>query len=368
MEYKKIGPRKLPLSKTEHSKHSLCCPTIVNDGITNSGLSQEDLITLSLSNELNDKFVPKHKASVLLSESYDRLGLSSRASRVSECGTFLTFRSPIDSYGVLSDEWKLHNANFCKDRLCPMCSWRRSYKIFSQVSQIMNVIQNDYKFLFLTLTVPNCQGNSLSDVISDMMSSFNRFVGYREFKDVIKGYFRALEITRNDVNGTYHPHFHIILAVPLSYGKHYFINRDTWLRLWKKAYRDDSITQVDIRVAKDKDNSSNLSSAVSEIAKYSVKSNDYLIVDDLSLTDKVVFVLSNALYKRRLVSYGGIFKDVFKKLKLENLDDDNLDLIHITEEDKINSSVAYMIFHFGWSSGAYKLVNTKVIEALETAI
>ena len=30
----------------------------------------------------------------------------------------------------------LDQVNFCKDRLCPMCAWRKSLKIFGQISQI----------------------------------------------------------------------------------------------------------------------------------------------------------------------------------------------------------------------------------------
>ena len=40
-----------------------------------------------------------------------------KAIRVNECGTILTFKKFIDF------SLKLHSANFCKVRLCPMCSW-----------------------------------------------------------------------------------------------------------------------------------------------------------------------------------------------------------------------------------------------------
>ena len=38
-----------------------------------------------------------------------------------------------------------------------MCSWRRSLKIFSQVSNIMNYFEDSFecKYIFLTLTVKN---------------------------------------------------------------------------------------------------------------------------------------------------------------------------------------------------------------------
>ena len=170
----------------------------------------------------------------MLAQSYTRIGYQNKALRVADCGTFLEFAHEIQVDGVIAEKGKLHNANFCKDRLCPMCSWRRSYKIFAQVSQIMEQIGSDYKFLFLTLTVPNCAPESLSETISRLMLSWNRLIDYKRFKKAIKGFFRALEVTRNFSNGSYHPHFHCVLAVSKSYGKHSdYINHDEWLEMWR---------------------------------------------------------------------------------------------------------------------------------------
>ncbi|HAT4163561.1 TPA: protein rep [Clostridium perfringens] len=85
-----------------------------------------------------------------LAESYKRLGLK-KAYRVKECGTLLSFKR------IDEELKKLFKANFCKDRLCPMCTWRRSMKIFGQVSKVMDRALEDkeYRFLFLKLTVKN---------------------------------------------------------------------------------------------------------------------------------------------------------------------------------------------------------------------
>ena len=52
--------------------------------------------------------------------------LNNRAEKVENCATWLTYGKTTKA------EFKLFYANFCRDRLCPMCSWRRSLKIFSQ--------------------------------------------------------------------------------------------------------------------------------------------------------------------------------------------------------------------------------------------
>lgn len=247
-----------------------------------------------------------------------------------------------------------------------MCAWRRSYKIFGQVSQIMDVIYADYTFLFLTLTVPNVPAAELPSTLDHLFSSWNRFTGYKKIKKVVKGYFRALEITYNNKVDSFHPHFHVVLAVPVGYlTSRDYISRDEWLALWRKACRNESITQVDIRVCNDKGSVERraqtkvaraLSSVVAEVAKYSVKDSDYLFPNDSALTDYLVSTFTNALFHRRLAQFGGIFKDVFKALNLDDAEDDNTDLVHIN--NNLNPSLAWLICRYNWNIGVYNFAGS----------
>lgn len=342
----------------------------------NTELEESQDVKLDI--ELNEKFTPKRKSAELLAQSYERIGYESKAQRVSECGTWLEFQKVLgdasapsyasgsaETGGASEDGWKLHNANFCRDRLCPMCSWRRSYKIFAQVSQIMNVIAGDYVFLFLTLTVPNCESDKLCDTLDKLQKGWKLFIDYKPIKMAVRGFFKSLEITRNKHDGTYHPHFHVILAVDKHnyFNGREYIHRDKWLELWRKAMKDDRITQVDIRRCKAKEEIQEgeqavkaLSSAVAEIAKYSVKSSDYLIAWNEALTDDIVLVLSSALYHRRLCAFGGVFDEVKKKLQLDDCEDG--DLVHV-DGTEMRSDVAYMIRQYKWSCGAYKLIEER---------
>lgn len=314
--------------------------------------------------ELDAKFAPKRLSALLLSASYDRLGASSKAQRVADCGTFLEFAHVIDANGVMDEKGKLHNANFCRDRLCPMCSWRRSYKIFAQVSQIMSRIGGKYKFIMLTLTVPNCAPDELSETVQRLFGSWGKLIRTKAFKRAVKGFFRAFEVTRKKENGTYHPHFHCILAVPLDYAESdLFISHDEWLKMWRKCYQDDSIVILDVRFAKGKNAETEncvaaLSSAVAEIAKYAVKSSEYLIKDDEALTDDIVSRLGSALKNKRLASFdrNGVFHNAREELQLDDAEDG--DLVHLS--DKIDPSLAYMIVRYGWSAGAYKMLDSYI--------
>ena len=343
----------------------------MDNNITENEICQD----VNIDKEIQTKFTPKRLASEILAQSYERIGYENKAQRVSDCGTWLEFRKPLGDVSAppsasgcaeavgTSEGWKLHNANFCRDRLCPMCSWRRTYKVYAQISRIMDVIQDDYVFLFLTLTVPNCSADELAQTIDDLQ----------------KGYFKVLEITRNTDRSspsynTYHPHFHNILAVNKSYlTSRDYIQHSEWLQLWQRAMQDPTITQVDIRRCKDKKDIREgeqavkaLCSAVAEVAKYSVKSADFLgrfnkdgflvspFPDDE--IDDTVITLGSALHHRRLVSLGGIFDEVSKKLQLDDCEDG--DLIHI-DGSEIRSDVGYMIRKYNWSCGVYKLLEER---------
>lgn len=338
-------------------------------------ICQDDVLEMHQTvNEIDSKFTPKRKRSVLLSESYTRIGYESKASRVSSCGTELEFAYEISPDGEVSEKGKLHSANFCKDRLCPMCAWRRSYKIFGQVSRIMEHLGDKYEYLFLTLTVPSVPAESLSDTISRLVKAWANLIRQKPFKTAVRGFFRALEVTRNNDPKSksyklYHPHFHVVLAVPKSYfASKLYVTHDEWLTMWRKAYKDDSITQVDIRKAKPKnkaeamtaeESATALASAVAEIAKYAVKDTDYIHEGNEALTDEIVQTLAGALARRRLTAYGGCFDDAYQKLKLDDAEDG--DLVHIND-DTINPALALLIVKYGWTAGVYKMTGSYVQE------
>lgn len=336
-------------------------------------LTPVELISAEFLNhkEVSERFAPKRKCSVLLSDSFARLGKYRKSERVKDCGTFLEFRKSLQDLSDNKIPYRLSVANFCRERLCPMCAWRRSLKIFGQVSKIMDEIENKYSFIFLTLTVPNCPGDDLSSTIDKLHKGFHKLFNYKRVKTACCGFFRALEVTRNkDPNsksfGTYHPHFHIIIAVHKRYFKSKeYIVRDDWLHLWQKAMQDYSISQVDVRRVKPKDFGSGadlidgvkLSAAVAEAAKYTVKSSDYIFENNNKLTDEIVCTLSAALFHRRLAAFGGCFEDVRNQLGLDDCEDG--DLVHVDSDD-LRPDLGYMIRRYKWSAGVYKLTDYNV--------
>lgn len=293
----------------------------------------------------------KKTRTLLLAESYKRLGMK-KAYRVLECGSFLEFRRYIST-----GEFKLNGANFCKVRLCPMCAWRRELKIFAQTSKVMDKALDlkDYRFIFLTLTCRNVEGEKLSDTLDKLFYAFKKLMLKAKIKKSVKGWFRGLEITHNldeksESYDTYHPHFHIILMVNKSYFNmpELYISQEEWTSLWKDSLQVDYSPRVDVRAFKTT-SKAHVAKSVAESAKYTVKDNDYLVDGDEEMTDSAVMILDRALTNRRLVAYGGELKKIHKELNLD--DAEKGDLINTGADEELREDLDFVIEQYSWHVG-----------------
>lgn len=297
----------------------------------------------TLEEEIRIKWHDKHIQSGLLADSYRRIGFAERAERVEYCGTEISF---------IGD--KLHSANLCRDRLCPMCGWRRSKKIFGQVSQIMDEMGDKYAYIFVTYTIRNCSANKLNKTVNTLLEALYKLHRKSAIKRAFKGSFRALEIT-HDPNLpetlSYHPHIHMIYAVNPSYFKNAdYISREKLADLWSECLKIDYYPQVYMqRIKGDREKDTiRMKKAVAEVAKYTVKGADYLRGSEEDI-DEAVIALITALSSRRLCAFSGCFKETAKKLKLDDLDDG--DLIHTDQQEQIRSDVAQIIKTYRWQIG-----------------
>lgn len=252
------------------------------------------------------------------------------AYRVKGCGEHLTFR--ITGNGV-----KLYQAYFCQKRLCPVCMWRRSMKQSGELISVLNEAVKQQPtgiFLFLTLTMKNVIGKEgLSNGISQQNDGFKRLFQYKKVAKNLLGYFRALEVTVNKEDGSYHPHTHVLLMVKPGYfnGTANYIPQTQWTKLFRKAMKLDYDPVVNVQRVKPKPGVAvkDAHGAALEAAKYQVKSADYL-THDADYDQTVVSDLEAALSKRRLVTYGLLFHQIYRQLKLDKKADD---LIHVDGED-----------------------------------
>lgn len=262
----------------------------------------------------------RHRQGMALSAIYRSMGWTERWEQLQGCATYLEFAITEGGRKML------HKANFCRARMCPMCSWRRSRKIYGHVSAIMDALHEqtpDRRYVLLTLTVRNCAADQLDSTLDKMFAAWKRLTETKEFKQGVDGWYRALEVTVNPDKLTLHPHFHVILCTNSAYWGRNYIKQARWKELWARSMRIDYVPVVDVRRIK-----GDTARAVAEAAKYTVKPAELLDIPGDSL-EEVLRQLDEAIAGRRLVAYGGVMRELHKQL---NLDDDiDGDLVGATE-------------------------------------
>lgn len=254
---------------------------------------------------------------------------------------------------------KLYKTYFCRVRLCPMCQWRRSLKLFSQVSKITDYINqqnnNQARYLFITLTQKNCSGSELVQEINKINKSFSLLVDKTKrvqpatkFKKMLLGYIKSTEVTYNPKTKTYHPHLHCIFAVQGEYfNKENYINKNSWRAIWADLLKVDYLPQVNVQAIKP----ARQQKAVAELAKYPAKVSSILNLPQMQAV-QVVMDLTTLCYKRRFVAFGGIFKKTKALLKMQDVEAENADLVGAGNIKEFNY-VARAIYKYNVKFGCY---------------
>lgn len=296
-------------------------------------------------------------------ESFDE----DKARKLQACGTWLQYVAD-SSNGRLT----LSGANFCRLRLCPICQWRRSLKLYGQMRKVIEHLGSDFLYIFWTGTIKNCVGSELSQTITHLLEGFKCMAKMTPFKKAVKGYFRALEVTRNATDESFHPHIHALFAVRRSY----FTSRDylaqaEWSALWLKALNEcaprcgfnrlDYAPLVNVKRVKPRGEKASeydggavdTIAAICETAKYCVKSEDIICYDDWDLTVDTLRTLDGALSGRRLISMGGVIRQAHHDLNLSAVDSDEADLLDIGTDESIanpeNANSLLYVWHSGYS-------------------
>ncbi|MFP4915131.1 protein rep [Staphylococcus coagulans] len=271
-----------------------------------------------------------------------------KAHNVKQCGNVLEFKPTEDGYLKLYKTW------FCKSKLCPVCNWRRAMKNSYQAQSVIEEVIKEKpkaRWLFLTLSTKNAiDGETLEQSLKHLTKAFDRLSRYKKVKQNLVGFMRSTEVTVNKNDGSYNQHMHVLLCVESAYFKKrgQYIKQDEWVDLWQKALQVNYRPVANIKAIKpnqkgDKD----IQAAIKETSKYSVKSSDFLTDDD-ERDQEIVNDLEKGLYRKRMLSYGGLLKQKHKILNLDDAEDGNLintsDEDKTTEEEKAHSIIAIWNF------------------------
>ena len=238
----------------------------------------------------------------------------------------------------------------CKTRLCPVCGYWRARRLGKKVYRIISALKEEKRKLaysLLTLTSKNCSIDELDETLDKIMEAWNRLTTYAAWKRAIEGYIRALEITYNEKEKSFHIHLHLLLAVDaVSYftkDSSIYLSQRDFQAMWKKALRVDYDPIVDIRRTK-----GNTAKVVSEIVKYTVKPEDYIKDGDIAFSMEAIVALDRLLHKRRAFSLGGIFNKKAKELSEQIETEDSEEAEEVELEPIPEARLRAYFFHNGF--------------------
>lgn len=259
----------------------------LHDNIKNKPRQErKDLVAqLNEKRKSNDKVMP-----------WMRKHLSESAyASMEHCGDYLVMLE--DDTG---EHRKLDCGFFCKQRLCSGCAWRSAVKSAQCISAIAQKLADEgLVMIFVTLTVPNVEGDRLRATVQHLGRSWLRLTKrnrYAVWRDGV----RKVEITYNAKTDTYHPHMHMVLFVRPGYFARNYISRAQLLEDWREVTGQPEITQVDIRRCKNL----GTTNAILEVAKYSAKASDY------THSEEVLDTFYAALHHTRMLTYFGRCRDL----------------------------------------------------------
>ena len=151
--------------------------------------------------------------------------------------------------GTEDERRRVISASYCNKRTCPYCAKRIANANEKRVSKTlekanaakMSRDKVGYKLLSITLTVPNCTGPQLREELKNELRALRSMLRHdNALSAIVKGYVYGTEMPRNGETGLFHPHIHLITAVPASYGgKGIYLSRQSLTELWKAyVHRD----------------------------------------------------------------------------------------------------------------------------------
>src|SRR5699024_12862025 len=103
-------------------------------------------------------------------------------------------------------------------------------------------------------------------------------------------------------------------------------------------------------IQKKNKNKYNIKTVIDETEKKPVKDTDFMTEDEERNLQRLDD-LEEGLYRKRLISYGGLLKEIHKELNLDDAEDG--DLIHTDDEEKADEDGFSIIAMWNWERKNY---------------
>lgn len=301
-------------------------PLRYNNNITNDFKSQvEKILQKAQIKKSYNKFVIDWLESV---------GNIKKADIIRQCATMI---GVTDVSGVAH----VTRANFCRERVCSVCAWRRQSKFVAQMLPVLEALtKQNYEFIFVTLSMRNVTYDCLDGAIDNLMKAYDRFLHLRKVKRSWVGKVRSVELTYNETANTFHPHLHILVAVTSDYfHSEDYITLSELICFWRNCLQVDYDPSVDISKVNDE-----YIGAV-ETLKYAFKP---------SFSPNALSGFYYVLKNRRLVSFSGVFAEQRKLFKFSSFEDILTDDLPLADNKKFTC----FLYKFDSTGGIYNYYNT----------
>lgn len=189
--------------------------------------------------------------------------------------------------------------SLCRRRWCQNCNRIKTAEMVNAYKQPLTELNDLY---FVTLTAPTVKGRQLSSELNKRLKAFQRAKdNLRKTYGIKLVGMRKTEITYNEKEDKYHPHFHFI-----QQGK---VEAEALLNEWLKQFPNASINAQDIqRIDTTNDNS------FIELFKYATKD----VVKD-STTAEAQHTIYKALHTRRIFQTYGSLKKVEEPMEAKEV-------------------------------------------------
>lgn len=270
-----------------------------------------------------------------------------RADNMANCASVLIY-----NYCRECGSMHIARSYLCRDRLCPVCSWRLSLQ---RAGEMWLSLQKIYESgspvnaAMITLTAKSVTGENLEKSIDELLSAWARLRKRRAWSRWVAGYARSLEVTIG--KGGYHPHMHVLVLWADGYDRQ--ITQRQICDMWGDALRVDYTPICDIRRAYNKAPDGQTSewertmNAAIECCKYAVSGK----ITTSATPDQLGYI-ARALKGRRLIAYGGIIADARATLSLDD-DDTPADISEITITCPKCGSDDVISITYQWATGGY---------------
>lgn len=272
-----------------------------------------------------------------------------RADIMSNCASVLI-------YDYCRDCGSMHIARsyLCRDRLCPVCSWRLSLQRSGEMWLTLQHLYESGQSIqaaMITLTCKSVPGERLSGAIDTLLSAWARLRKRRTWGRWVEGYARSLEVTIGA--GGYHPHLHVLVLWAAGYDRQ--ITQHDLCDMWGDALRVDYTPICDIRRAYDTTPDGQTAewertmAAAIECCKYAISGKV-----TTKATPNELGYIARALKGRRLIAYGGTIAAARTALSMHD-DDTPEDVSDIALICPKCGSEDIISLTYQWAAGGYMM-------------